>query len=101
MVCTDFKLFKLSENFIVSNPPAEEQKITEDKIVQNVPKTYQAKAKKLIAHLKEYTGVTWNNNGEWSSTVKTCQTLTLTIYNTNVIYQTLTSTTYDANLGVK
>ena len=70
------------ENVVVSNPPGEEQKIpeeyqiTEDKITRNVPKTYQAKAniktkinflakaKKLIAHLKDYTGVTWNNNGE-------------------------------------
>ena len=64
------KLFKLSENLVISNPPGEEQKIpeeyqiTEDKIIRNVPKTYQAKAKKLIAHLKDYTRVTWNNNRE-------------------------------------
>ena len=36
------KLFKLSENVVVSNPPAEEQKIneefqiTEDKIIRNL-----------------------------------------------------------------
>ena len=64
------KLFKLSENVVVSNPPGEEQQIpeeyqiTEDKIIRNVPKTYHAKAKKLIAHLKDYTDVTRNNNGE-------------------------------------
>ena len=29
-----------------------------------MPKTYQADAKKLIAHLKDYTDVIWNNNGE-------------------------------------
>ena len=64
------KLFKLIENVVVSNPPGEEQKIseeyqiTEDKIVVNVPKEYQAKAKKLITHLKDYTCVTWNNNEE-------------------------------------
>ena len=29
-----------------------------------MPKTYQAKAKKLMANLKDYTRVTWNNNGE-------------------------------------
>ena len=63
-------LFKLSENVVVSNPPGEKQKIseeyqiTEDKIMRNVPRTYQAKAKKLITHLKDYTGVTWNNNRE-------------------------------------
>ena len=64
------KLFRLSANVVISNPLSEEQKIpeeyqiTEDKIIRNVPKTYQAKAKKLIAHLKDYTGITWNNNGE-------------------------------------
>ena len=64
------KLFKLSENVVVSNPPANQQKILEEykitvvKIIRNVPQTYQAKAKKLIAHLKDDTGVTWNNNGE-------------------------------------
>ena len=46
------KLFKLWKNFVVFNPPTEEQKITEehqiteDKIIRNVPKTYQAKDKK-------------------------------------------------------
>ena len=40
------KLFKLSENVVVSKPPGEEQKIaeeyqiTEDKIIRNVPKPY-------------------------------------------------------------
>ena len=65
LFCSDFrKTVKLSENVVISNPPGEEQKIpeeyqsTEDKIIRNVPKTYQAKAKKLIAHLKDYTGVT-------------------------------------------
>ena len=44
------KLFILSEN-VVSCPPGEEQKIheeyqiTENKIILNLPKTYQAKAK--------------------------------------------------------
>ena len=33
-------------------------------IILKVPKTYRGKAKKLIAHLKDYTGITWNNNGE-------------------------------------
>ena len=62
------KLFKLSENVVVSTGEdqkiPEEYQITEDKIIRNVPKTYQAKAKNLIAHLKPYTGVTRNNNGE-------------------------------------
>ena len=64
------KLFKLSENVVNSNNPGKEEKIpkeyqiTEEKIIRNVPKIYQAKAKKLIAHFKDYTGVPWNNNGE-------------------------------------
>ena len=29
-----------------------------------MPRTYQARAKKLIGHLKDYTGVIWNANGE-------------------------------------
>ena len=37
--------------------------MTEDSIVKNVPRTYQARAKKLIGHLKDYTGVSWNAKG--------------------------------------
>ena len=38
--------------------------MTEDSIVKNVPRTYQARAKKLIWHLKDDTGVSWNAKGE-------------------------------------
>ena len=38
--------------------------MTEDRIVKNVPKTYQAWAKKLIGHLKDYMGVSWNAKDE-------------------------------------
>ena len=31
---------------------------------KSVPRTYQARAKKLIRHLKDYTGVSWNAKGE-------------------------------------
>ena len=64
------KLFKMSENVVISNPPGEEQKIpeeyqiNEDKIIRKVIKTYLAEARKLIVHLKEYTCVTWSNNEE-------------------------------------
>ena len=43
------KLFKLSENVVVSNPPGEEQQIpeeyqiTEDKIIRKVPKHIKLK----------------------------------------------------------
>ena len=50
-------------------PPAdvkekEAEKITEDRIIKNVPRAYQVRAKKLIGHLKDYTGVSWNAKGE-------------------------------------
>ena len=35
----------------------EAEKITEDRIVKNVPRSYQARAKKLIGHLKDSTGI--------------------------------------------
>ena len=38
--------------------------MTEDRIIKNVPKAYQVRAKKLIGHLKDYTGVSWNAKGE-------------------------------------
>ena len=38
--------------------------MTEDRITKNVPKAYQVRAKKLIRHLKDYTGVSWNAKSE-------------------------------------
>ena len=38
--------------------------MTEDRIIKNLPKAYQVRAKKLIGHLKDYTGVSWNAKGE-------------------------------------
>ena len=38
--------------------------MTEDRVVINVPRKYQARAEKLIGHLKDYTGVSWNAKGE-------------------------------------
>ena len=62
------KLFKMSETAVIT-PPAvveekEEEKMTEDRIIKNVPKAYQVRAKKLIGHLKDYTAVSWNAKGE-------------------------------------
>ena len=51
---------------ITPSPDIEEkeaEKMTDDRIVKNVPRTYQARAKKLIWHLKDYTGVSWNDKG--------------------------------------
>ena len=62
------KLFKMGETAVI-NPPAgveeeEAEKMTEDRIIKNVPKAYEVRAKKLIGHLKDYTGVSWNAKGE-------------------------------------
>ena len=45
----------------VITPPAgveekEAEKMTEDRIIKNVPKAYQVRAKKLIGHLKRLHG---------------------------------------------
>ena len=51
------KLFKMDETAVITSSPdtgeKEAEKMTEDRIVQNVPRTYQARAKKLIGHLKD------------------------------------------------
>ena len=62
------KLFKMGETAVIT-PPAgveekEAEKMTEDRIIKNVPKAYHARAKKLIGNLKDYTAVSWNAKGE-------------------------------------
>ena len=51
------KTIKMGE-IAVSTPPAgveenEAEKMTEDRIIKNVPKAYEVGAKKLIGHLKD------------------------------------------------
>ena len=64
------KLLKLSENVVVSKPPGKEQKIpeehqiSEERLFGTYLKHITLKLRQLIAHLKDYTEVTWNNNGE-------------------------------------
>ena len=62
------KLFKMGET-AVKTPPAgveekEAEKMTEERIIKNVPKAYQVRTEKLIGHHKDYTGVSWNAKGE-------------------------------------
>ena len=38
--------------------------MTEDRIVKSVPRTYQARVKKLIEHLKDYMSISWNADCE-------------------------------------
>ena len=58
------KLFKVGETAVITPPAGVEEKETEDRIIKNIPKAYQVRMKKLIGHLKDYTGVSWNAKGE-------------------------------------
>ena len=65
----------MGETAVITPPPDVEEneagKMTEDRIVKNVPRTHQARAKKLIGHLKDYTCVSWNVKGEMVDDGKT------------------------------
>ena len=50
-----------------------------------MPKTYHAKAKKLITHLKDYTGVTWNNNGKMVVDGKSVPDTNITVLVNNIL----------------
>ena len=62
------KRFKMGETAVITPPASVEEKeagkMTEDRIIKNVPKSYQVRTKRLIGHLKVYTGVSWNAKGE-------------------------------------
>ena len=58
----------------VITPPAgveekEAEKMTEDRIIKNVSKAYKVRAKKLIGHIKDYTGISWHakNGRRWKN----------------------------------
>ena len=55
------KLFKTGETAVITLPADveenEAEKMTEDRIIKNVPNAYQVSAKQLIGNLKDYTGV--------------------------------------------
>ena len=62
------KLVKMGETAVITTPAGvdvkEAEKMTEDRIIKNVPKAYQVRATKLIEYLKNYTGVSQNAKGE-------------------------------------
>ena len=74
------KLFKMGETAVITPSSdveeKEAEKMTEDRVVKIVPRTYQARAKKLIGHLKYYTGVSWNAKDEMVIDGKLYQALT-------------------------
>ena len=69
------KLFKMGETAVITPSRNVEEKeteqMTEDRIVKNGSRIYQARAKKLIGHLKDYTGVSWNAKVEMGVDGKT------------------------------
>ena len=74
----------------VITPPAgveekEAEKMTEDRIIQNVPKAYQVRAKILIGHLKDYTGVSWNARGEMVVDRKTLPCFNISVLVNDII----------------
>ena len=83
------KLFKMSETAVITPPPdveeKEAEKMTEDHIVKNVPRTYQARAKKLIGHLKDYTGVSCNAKGEMVVDGKTLPGFNISVLANDII----------------
>ena len=86
------KLFKMGETAVVTPPPdieeKEAEKMTDDRIVKNVPRTYQAIAKKLIGRLKDYTGVSWNAEGEMVIDGKTLPGSNITVLVNDIIRKT-------------
>ena len=59
--------------------------MTDDRIVKNVPMTYQARAKQLIGHLKDYAGVSWNAKGEMVIDGKTLTGSNITVVLNDII----------------
>ena len=83
------KLFKMGETALITPPHVVEEKeagkMTEDRIVKNVPRTYQARAKKLIGHLKDYMGVSWTAKGEMVVDGKTLPGSNITVLVNDII----------------
>ena len=69
------QLFKMGETAVITPPASveekEAEKMTEDRIIKNVPKAYQVRAKRLIGYLKDYTVVSWNAKDEMVADEKT------------------------------
>ena len=83
------KLFKIGETAVITSPAGVEEKeaenMTEDRIIKNVSKAYVVRAKKLIGHLKNYTGVSWNANGEMAVDGKTLPSSNISVLVNDII----------------
>ena len=79
----------MGETAVITPPTGVEEKdakkMTEDRIIKNVPKAYQFKAKKLIGHLKDYTGVSWNAKDEMVVDWKTLPGSTMSVLVNDII----------------
>ena len=82
-------LFKMGETAVITPPPDveenEAEKMTDDRIVKNLPRTYQARAKKLIGYLKDYTSVSWYAKGEMVIDRKTLPGSNITVLVNDII----------------
>ena len=82
-------LFKMSETTVITPQPdieeKEAEKMTEDRFVKNVPRTYQAREKKLIGEIKDYTGVSWNVKDEMVIDGKTLSGSNITVLVNDII----------------
>lgn len=61
--------------------------MSEDKIIRNVLKLYQGKAKQLTAHLKDNTSVNWNNNEEMIVDGKRVVNTNITVLVNNILHK--------------
>ena len=61
------------------------EKMTDDRIVKKTPRIYQARANKLIGHLKDYTGVNWNAKGEMVIDEQTLKGSNITVLVNDII----------------
>ena len=83
------KLFKMGETAVITPPVGveekEAEKLTEDRIIKNIPKAYRVRAKRLFGHLKDYTGVSWNAKGEMVIDGKTLPGSNITVLVNDII----------------
>ena len=77
------------ETAVITPPPdieeKEAEKMTDDRFVKNVPRKYQAREKKLMGHLKDYTGVSWNAKGDMVIDGKTLPGSNITVLVKDII----------------
>ena len=79
----------MGETAVITFPASvqekEPEKMTEDRITKHVPKVYQVRAKTLIGHLKDYTGLSQNANSEMVVDGKTLPGSNISVFVNDII----------------